>query len=165
MAALWRLPVIYVCENNAYAEFTATSESTSVPDISVRAQAYGIPGVTVDGNDVLAVYEAARAAVGRAREGKGPTLIEAKTYRWEGHVVGEQAFIPDYRSREEVEQAQQRCPIERFRKELLATGFVSEAELERIRGEVEHDLDDAVRYAQESPFPALEEAARDVFAA
>ena len=164
LAALWKLPVVYVCEHNQYAEFTAASESTCVPDIAVRAQAYGIPGVIVDGNDVLAVYEALLPAVARARRGEGPTLVEAKTYRWEGHVVGEQAFLPDYRPLEEIERAKQGCPIVRFTAVLLATPFIADAELERIRGEVERDLDAAIRFAQEAPQPAPEEALDDVFA-
>ena len=164
LAAVWKLPAIYVCENNSYAEFTAASASTSVKDIAVRAQSYDIPGVTVDGNDVLAVYEATRQAVERARGGGGPTLIEAKTYRWEGHVVGEQAFVPDYRPTAEVDAAKQRCPIALFAQKVLATKFIDAAELERIRNEVEQELAAAVQHAQEAPQPAPEEALEDVFA-
>ena len=164
LASLWKLPVIFVCQNNAYAEFTPTAESTSVKDIAVRGQGYDIPGVIVDGNDVLAVYEEMQAAVARAKRGAGPTLIEAKTYRWEGHVVGEQAFVGEYRPAEEVEAAKQRCPIALFTNRLLSTGFVEQAELERIAGEVQRDLDAAVAFAQSSPLPAAEEALDDLFA-
>ena len=164
LAGLWKLPVVYVCQNNAYAEFTPTSESTSVPDIAVRAQGYNMPGVIVDGNDVLAVYEVTQAAVARAKRGDGPTLIEAKTYRWEGHVVGEQAFVGEYRPAAEVEAAKQRCPIARFAQEVRATGFVDQAELERIATEVQRDLDDAVAFAQASPLPEPQEALEDLFA-
>jgi len=164
LAAIWKLPVLYVCENNQYGEFTPASESTSVPDIAVRAQGYGIAGVTVDGNDVLAVYEQTALAVERARRGDGPTLLEAKTCRWEGHVVGEQAFVPEYRPAGEVEKARQLCPIDRLRTALLATGFVEEAELDRIRAEAERELDDAVAFAQAAPRPGPEEALTDVFA-
>ena len=164
LGGLWKLPVVYVCQNNAYAEFTPTSQSTSVPDIAVRAQGYNMPGVIVDGNDVLAVHETAQAAVARARRGDGPTLIEAKTYRWEGHVVGEQAFVPDYRPNDEIEAAKRRCPILLFSQQLLATGFIEQAELERVAAEVQRDLDDAVAFAQSSPFPEPQEALEDLFA-
>ena len=164
LAGLWKLPVLFVCQNNGYAEFTATAESTAVKDIAVRAQGYNMPGVIVDGNDVLAVYEAAQAAVARAKRGEGPTLIEAKTYRWEGHVVGEQAFVGEYRPADEVEAAKLRCPIVLFAKQVLATGFVDQAELERIAAEVQRDLDEAVAFAQSSPLPDASEALEDVFA-
>ncbi|MCK6555126.1 thiamine pyrophosphate-dependent dehydrogenase E1 component subunit alpha [Candidatus Binatia bacterium] len=164
LAGLWKLPVIYVCQNNAYAEFTPTAESTSVPDIAVRAAGYGMPGVIVDGNDVLAVYAAAREAVERARRGAGATLIEAKTYRWEGHVVGEQAFVGEYRPREEVEAARARCPIARFANYLETAGIATGADLDEIRAAVQADLDAAVAFARSSPFPEPLEAELDVFA-
>jgi pyruvate dehydrogenase E1 component alpha subunit len=163
LAGLWKLPVIYVCQNNCYAEFTPASESTSVEDIAVRAQGYNMPGVIVDGNDVLAVYEVVKAAVERAKRGEGPTLVEAKTYRWEGHVVGEEAFVGEYRSVEEVEAAKQRCPIVLFSQRVVATGFVDEAELNRIAGEVQREIDEAVAFAQSSPSPEPEEALNDLF--
>jgi pyruvate dehydrogenase E1 component alpha subunit len=165
LAGLWKLPVIYVCQNNRYAEFTPTSESTSVQDIAVRAQGYNMPGVIVDGNDVLAVYEAIKTAVARAKRGEGPTLVEAKTYRWEGHVVGEQAFVGEYRPPEEIEAAKQRCPIVLFSQQVLATGFIDEAELNRIGGEVQREIDDAIAFAQSSPQPEPAEALDDLFAA
>jgi TPP-dependent pyruvate/acetoin dehydrogenase alpha subunit len=164
LAGLWKLPVIYVCQNNRYAEFTPTSESTSVQDIAVRAQGYNMPGVIVDGNDVLAVYEAIKTAVARAKRGEGPTLVEAKTYRWEGHVVGEQAFVGEYRPPEEIEVAKQRCPIVLFSQQVLATGFIDEGELNRIAGEVQREIDDAVAFAQSSPQPEPTEALDDLFA-
>jgi TPP-dependent pyruvate/acetoin dehydrogenase alpha subunit len=164
LAGLWKLPAIYVCQNNCYAEFTPTSESTSVKDIAVRAAGYNMPGVIVDGNDVLAVYETMLQAVARAKKGEGPTLIEAKTYRWEGHVVGEQAFVGEYRDPNEVEAAKQRCPIALFGPRMVATGFVTEAELERIQNEVQKDLDEAVAFAQSSPLPDVATATQDVFA-
>ena len=165
LASLWHLPAIYVCQNNAYAEFTPTAESTSIKDIAVRGTAYGMPGIIVDGNDVLAVHEVMLTAVQRAKRGDGPTLIEAKTYRWEGHVVGEQAFVGEYRDPNEVEAAKQRCPIVRFAQQLGTTGFVELAELKRIDAEVEKAVAEAVEFAQSSSLPSLEEATRDVFAA
>jgi TPP-dependent pyruvate/acetoin dehydrogenase alpha subunit len=164
LASLWKLPIVYVCQNNAYAEFTPTSESTAVQDIAVRAQGYDMPGVIVDGNDVLAVYEVTQAAVARAKRGAGPTLIEAKTYRWEGHVVGEQAFVAEYRHADEVEAAKRRCPIVLFTQQVLSTGVIAVSELERIAGEVQGDLDAAVAFAQSSPLPEPEEALDDAFA-
>jgi len=164
LAGLWKLPVIYVCQNNCYAEFTPTSESTSVKDIAVRAQGYNMPGVIVDGNDVLAVYEVIKTAVERAKRGEGPTLVEAKTYRWEGHVVGEEAFVGEYRPPEEIEVAKQRCPIVLFSQQVVATGFIDEAELNRIAGEVQREIDEAVAFAQSSPLPEPEEALNDLFA-
>jgi TPP-dependent pyruvate/acetoin dehydrogenase alpha subunit len=164
LAGLWRLPAVYVCQNNAYAEFTPTAESTAVKDIATRAAGYNMPGIIVDGNDVLAVYEEAVKAVQRAKRGDGPTLIEAKTYRWEGHVVGEQAFVGEYRSPDEIEAAKQRCPIALFSQVLRATGFIAPAELDRIQREVQKDLDAAVAFAQSSPLPEVAEATQDVFA-
>jgi TPP-dependent pyruvate/acetoin dehydrogenase alpha subunit len=165
LASVWKLPVIFVCQNNGYGEFTPTFEATSVQDIAVRAQGYDMPGVIVDGRDVVAVYEAALAAVARAKRGEGPTLIEAKTDRWEGHVVGEQAFVANYRPEGEVDAAMQRCAIAHFTQQLLATGFVEQAELDRIRDEAQRDLDEAVAFAQSSPLPEPQQALDDVFAA
>jgi TPP-dependent pyruvate/acetoin dehydrogenase alpha subunit len=164
LAGLWKLPVIFVCQNNCYAEFTPTSESTAVKDIAVRAQGYNMPGVIVDGNDVLAVYDVIKTAVARAKRGEGPTLVEAKTYRWEGHVVGEQAFVGEYRPAEEIEAAKQGCPIVRFSQQAVATGFIDEAELSRVAGEVQREIDDAVAFAQSSPLPEPTEALDDLFA-
>jgi pyruvate dehydrogenase E1 component alpha subunit len=110
------------------------------------------------------VYEAMQTAVARAKRGDGPTLIEAKTYRWEGHVVGEEAFVGAYRPADEIEAAKLRCPIVLFTKRVLATGFISSAELERVVGEVQRDLDAAVAFAQSSPLPEPHEALEDVFA-
>ncbi|MFN8628007.1 MAG: thiamine pyrophosphate-dependent dehydrogenase E1 component subunit alpha [Candidatus Binatia bacterium] len=164
LAGLWKLPLLLVCQNNCYAEFTPTSESTAVRDIAVRAQGYDMPGVIVDGNDVLAVYEATTTAVARAKRGEGPTLIEAKTYRWEGHVVGEQAFIGEYRPADEVQAAKRRCPIVLFGQKMLATGFVDQAELDRIAAEVQREIAAAVEFAQTSPLPEPREALHDLFA-
>jgi TPP-dependent pyruvate/acetoin dehydrogenase alpha subunit len=163
LAGLWKLPMLFVCQNNCYAEFTPTSESTAVKDIAVRAQGYDMPGVIVDGNDVLAVYEVVKTAVARAKRGDGPTLIEAKTYRWEGHVVGEEAFLGAYRPADEISAAKQRCPIILFTKKVLNTGFIEPAELERIAAEVQRDITEAVAFAQSSPLPEPHEALEDLF--
>jgi TPP-dependent pyruvate/acetoin dehydrogenase alpha subunit len=166
LAAVWKLPVIFVCENNGFGEFTPMQTVTSVRDIAVRAKAYDIPGVIVDGNDVFEVYRFASEAVARARAGEGPTLLECKTYRWEGHVVGEQAFIgaEGYRTQAEIEQWKRKCPIVRFQQFLLQDGKVKREELERIDEETRRELDEAVKFARESPLPEPSEAETDVFA-
>lgn len=153
MASLWKLPVIYLCENNGYAVTTSLAASHAQPDIAKRADSYGMPGVKVDGQDVGAVYEAASAAVARARTGQGPTLIEAQTYRFDEHQVG--LIVPGqpYRAPQEVEQYKnERDPIGLFRKVLLEGGL-SAAELNAIEGEVTAQVAEAMRFGEESPFP------------
>ncbi|HXG17353.1 MAG TPA: dehydrogenase E1 component subunit alpha/beta [Calidithermus sp.] len=159
LAAVWNLPLIFLCENNQYALSTAAARTTAGPSIAARAAGYGIPGVRVDGNDVLAVYEAAREAVARARAGQGPTLIEAVTYRWGGHSM--RANLPQYRTEAEEREWMARDPIARFERHLLDAGLVAAARLKELREAVEAELDEAVRFAQASPEPtvALMEAA------
>jgi acetoin:2,6-dichlorophenolindophenol oxidoreductase subunit alpha len=157
MGSLWKLPVIYVCENNGYAITTSLALSHAQTSIAKRADAYGMPGIEVNGQDVRAVYEAASAAVGRARRGEGPTLIEAKTYRFDEHNVG--LFIPGkpYRPPEEVEEYMKNCdPIVLFRRVLLAEG-VKEAELVAIENEVVAAVEESVRFGEESPLPKPED--------
>jgi TPP-dependent pyruvate/acetoin dehydrogenase alpha subunit len=159
------LPVVFVCENNGFGEFTPMQTVTSVKDIAVRAQAYGIPGHIVDGNDVVEVYQYASDAIARARAGEGPTLLECKTYRWEGHVVGEQAFLGSgaYRSDQEVDEWKRRCPLIRFEKLAAEKGRISATELEKIRAETEAELEAAVKFARESPLPDPSEVTDDVY--
>ena len=147
MAALWKLPVIFVCENNQYALSMTVAMSSAMPDIAGRACAYGIPGQRVDGNDVTAVYRAAKTAVERARNGEGPTLLECVTYRIRGHARFEAAH---YRDKEEVELWKQRDPIMRFDEALKREGLVTQEELEDIRQQVEDSIEAAVTYAQAS---------------
>lgn len=161
MAAIWSLPVIFVCENNLYAMGTRVSMVMLIENIADRAAAYGIPGVVVDGNDVLAVYEATLRAAERARRGEGPTLIECKTYRHRGHSRVDPA---KYRPKEEVEAWLARDPIKRFREKLLGLNVLTEAEIQQIDREVAAEIDEAVQYAMESPYPAPEEALEDVYA-
>ncbi|MEM0095744.1 MAG: pyruvate dehydrogenase (acetyl-transferring) E1 component subunit alpha [Candidatus Bathyarchaeia archaeon] len=161
MAAIWSLPVIFVCENNLYAMGTRQSMVMRIENIADRAAAYGIPGVVVDGNDVLAVYEATSKAAERARKGEGPTLIECKTYRHRGHSRVDPA---KYRPREEVEAWLAKDPIKRFREKLLGLNVLTEAEIQQIDREVAAEIEEAVRYAMESPYPAPEEALEDVYA-
>jgi pyruvate dehydrogenase E1 component alpha subunit len=166
MAALWKLPVIYVCENNMYGMHTAVSKSTSVRNISVRAQAYDIPGLTVDGMNVLAVYEAASQAVDRARKGQGPTLLECKTYRFLGHsgpYVIEAAQVKPYRTIEEVNEWKKRDPIPALRNKLVADKVLPEEKAIELSNKVKQEVEDAVRFAEQSPDPLPEEAVQDVF--
>ena len=145
MAALWDLPVIYVIENNQFALSMKVSESSARTDLAARGSAYGIPGVVVDGNDVVAVYRVAAEAVKRARSGEGPTLIEAQTYRIRGHARFEAAA---YRDSAEVEAWQEADPIERLAKALVAAGTASEDEINALREQAESAVEDAIEYAK-----------------
>ena len=164
IASAWKLPVVYVCENNLYGEFTAGRDVTSVKDIADRARGHDMPGVVVNGNDVVEVYEATREAVDRARKGEGPTLLECKTYRWEGHVVGEEAFLGkrSYRPADEIEAWKKRCPLMNLEQRFVPGSFSAE-ELEAVRTEVGRRIDEAVQFAMDSPLPAPEEALDDMF--
>jgi len=161
MAAIWQLPVVFVCENNLYAMGTRQTRVMRIENIADRAAAYGMPGVTVDGNDVLAVYKAAETAVERARKGGGPTLLECKTYRHKGHSRMDPA---KYRPKEEVEEWLAKDPIKRLRSKLLEANIMSEAEMEEVEREVTAEIEEAVKFALESPYPELEEALEDVYA-
>ena len=159
MAAVWKLPVVFVCENNVYAMGTRISNVTAIDDIAERAGGYGMPGIVVDGNDVVAVYSAAKRAVRRARDGGGPTLVECKTYRHKGHSRFDPA---KYRPAEEVEEWMRRDPILRFKTKLTQEGVITEEEAENIDREVIGAVDKSAEFATESPFPAPEEALEDV---
>jgi len=160
MAAIWNLPVVFVCENNLYAMGTRQSRVMTIENVADRAAAYGIPGVVVDGNDVMAVYETAHQAVERARGGGGPTLMECKTYRHKGHSRFDPAT---YRPKEEVEEWLKRDPIKRFRARLLETKTLTAEEADKIEQEVVAVIEDAVKFALESPYPAPEEALEQVY--
>jgi len=161
LAAIWDLPVVFVCENNQYAESTPVSYAIRVKNIADRAAAYGIPGVLVNGMDILAVYEATNQAVKRARKGEGPTLLDCKTYRYEGHEVGDPWDL--YRSKEEVEEWRQKDPIPTFERKLIDGKTATQKEIDAIQKEVLGLIDTAVEYARESPSPELKEAFEDVF--
>lgn len=150
MASIWDLPVVFVLENNQYGVSTYYRSVIRVPDLSIRAASYGIPGVRVDGFDVLAVYRAALEAVERARSGAGPTLLVTESYRLEGHYAGEPEV---YRSRAEVQEYWKKEPIGRFRAELLETQQADPEELQRIDEAIQDEIAEAVRFAQESPEP------------
>lgn len=161
LAAAWEIPVVFLCENNVYAEMTPISQEVKVERMSARAEGNGIPAVEVDGNDVLAVYEATRAAVERARAGGGPTFIEAHTYRLSGHMVGDPEV---YRSKEEVQKRRALDPIPRFKDVLLAKHGFSAAEVEALERQAAAAVDDAESFAKASPPPDPATALDDVYA-
>lgn len=160
LGAVWKLPVVYVVENNLYGVSAPTYKSTAVKDISVRSKAYNIPGITVDGNDVLAVFDAVSEAVERARTGKGPSLIECKTYRWRGHWEGDPLT---YRPKGELEEWMRKDPIKRFKKVLMDREFLTKAEDEAIKKKTDEEVEGAVRFAEESQYPEPKEALQHVF--
>ena len=161
LAGLWKLPAIFFCENNLYGEGTPQSKQAPVTDLAVRAEGYGFPGIIVDGQDVLAVYETVRQAASRARAGKGPTFIEAKTYRYRGHYEGDPQV---YRLPGEMEEWRARDPIPAFRQRLLEAGMFDEAALKEIETGVQDQLDGAVAFAKDAPLPEPQEAFQGVYA-
>jgi acetoin:2,6-dichlorophenolindophenol oxidoreductase subunit alpha len=162
LAAIWSLPVIFVCENNQYTEWTPTTRLTA-GSIAERGRPLGIPGHTVDGNDVLKVHAHAREAVARAREGGGPTLIEARTYRWHGHNEGEEVFSGQYRPQEEIDEWKARDPIPQLRARLAEWGVLDDAGATAIDEEETARVEDALAFAQASPEPDREEALAHLF--
>jgi pyruvate dehydrogenase E1 component alpha subunit len=165
LAAVQKLPVLFVCENNQYGEFTPMEKATAVRDIALRAQGYGIPGVIVDGTDASAVYDVAVAAVARARAGEGPTLIEAKTHRKGGHAEGEKAFLAGgvYRSEEEIAEMMRKDPIERMHKVLLESGAATSNDLEELDQSITQSVVEAVAFARRSPDPKPEAIYEDTW--
>ncbi|MCR4424608.1 MAG: thiamine pyrophosphate-dependent dehydrogenase E1 component subunit alpha [Firmicutes bacterium] len=161
MAGLWKLPVVYVCENNLYGISVSQTRHQAIKDVAVRASSYGMPGVTVDGNDVLAVYDAAKEAVERARSGGGPTLLECKTYRHGGHHCGEPGTA--YRPQDEIAAWKNADPITRMVDRLISSGILEPKDVREIQGAVDSLLLEAVEYAKGSPLPAPEEALEDLY--
>ncbi len=161
LAAIWDLPVVFACQNNLYQQSTPIQDYTKLEDLSDRAKAYGIPGVTVDGNDAVAVAEVANKAIERARSGDGPTLIVGNTYRYYGHHMGDPGT--SYRTKEEVERWKKQDSIERFRSQLLQKKILTEAKVKEIEVATARELDEAVRFAAESPEPRVEEAIEDIY--
>jgi len=162
LASVWKLPVIFLCQNNRYAEHTAYAKGTSGESIAARAKGYGIPGVRVDGNDPVAVYEAARTAVERARAGEGPTLLEAVTFRFNGHLIGDPG---EYIPKAEYQAAVAADPYPKYRQWLVEQKHASAAALEAIDAELEAELEAAVKFAFDSPLTEVAEITRDVYAA
>ena len=160
IASIWKLPVVFVCENNQYAMSMAMARSTAVVNVADRANSYAIPGVIVDGNNFAEMAEASFQATERARAGEGPTLIEAKTYRTRGHSRSDRNR---YRAREEIEAWKARDPIARFEAEIVALGLATEPRVAAIAAEVEKEMAEAVAAASASPWPAVADVARDVY--
>jgi TPP-dependent pyruvate/acetoin dehydrogenase alpha subunit len=161
LAALWKLPVIFVIEDNKWAISVPKSSSTAIVRNSDRAVAYGIPGVFISDNDLFALYEAAGEAIERARKGGGPTLIEIETYRFYGHFEGDPEV---YRPKDEVEKLREKDPIKRVKEQLVARGWLDEQGYETLWSKARSEVDEAIRFARESPYPEPEEALEDVFA-
>ena len=161
LAALWNLPVIFCCENNGWAQFTPQKVYMKVENIAKRAESYGMPGVTVDGGDVLKVLDEAQKAVARARAGSGPTLLECKTSRWLGHYSGDPQ---KYRSPDEIRAAREIDPIARFEKHLLETGQITAATAGALDAKVAREIEEAISFAENSPVAGAEEILTDVYA-
>jgi TPP-dependent pyruvate/acetoin dehydrogenase alpha subunit len=161
MASVWKLPVVFVCENNLYGISVSIKKACVLDTLANRSAAYGIPGVCVDGNDVLAVREAADQAVDRARKGEGPTFLECRTYRWYGHFTADDG---KYRPDEEVRYwKEERDPIKNFAAHLLGEEGVAQEELDRIQAEVNQEIESAFRFAQESPPAEVEGMLKGVY--
>ncbi len=162
LATAWCLPVLFVCQNNQYQQSTPMRDYCRLTDIADRAKAYGIPGITVDGNDAVAVAEVAREAIEKCRKGEGPILIVGNTYRTVGHHMGDPGT--SYRPKEEIEEWKKKDPIKRLRQQMVQNKTATDAELDEIENNVLRELDEAVKFAQESPEPTPEEALEDIYA-
>lgn len=160
MAAAWKLPIVYIIENNHFGVSVPIRTVTNTDNLSDRAKGYGIPGVTIDGNDVMIVYETVKAAVLRAKNQEGPTLIECKTYRWQGHNVGDPGA---YRDPKEVEIWKEKCPVKNLKEALLRDGPANESKIAEIEAAVDAEIARAVVFAKESPYPEPESAFEDMF--
>jgi pyruvate dehydrogenase E1 component alpha subunit len=165
LASIWKLPVIFLCENNQYAVTTSFRDAVAVENISDRAYAYDMPGVLVDGQDAMAMYEATTEAVRRARAGEGPTLIEARTYRYEDHSEGLVRILREsYRTDEEVERWRERDPIEVHSRWLTEQEIASQKEIEAVREDVAETIAEALEFARESPYPEMDDLLNDMYA-
>jgi len=160
LAALWNLPIVFCCENNGWAEFTPRKVHMKIESISKRAESYGMPGATVDGDDVLKVREEAEKAIARARKGGGPTLMECKTHRWFGHYAGD---AQKYRSPEEIEEVRKFDPILKFQKFLFKSKYLDPEGVEKIDARIRSEIDEAIAFAESSPVPGAEALFEDVY--
>lgn len=160
LASIWKLPIVFVCENNNYGISMSQSRHQAIKDVADRGAAYGIPGIAVDGNDVLAVYEAASEAVARARKGQGPTLVECKTYRWRGHFEGDPG---NYKPKEEQEAWLKKDPIPRFEAFLKENNVLNEKELAACVEQVKNEIKEAIQFAEESPDPDVASVVQDIY--
>jgi pyruvate dehydrogenase E1 component alpha subunit len=163
MAALYKLPVVFVCENNGYGEYTPQANHQAIVDVADRAPGYGMPGVIVDGMDVVAVYEAAGEAIARARAGGGPTLLECKTYRYYDHV-GVRGMGLSYRTDEEVEEWKKKDPIAQFESRLAEQDVLSAEDARKVHDEALAEIADAIKFAEDSPYPEADALLEDVYA-
>lgn len=161
MAAVWKLPVVFVLENNGWAQGNSAEKERAVEKLSLRACGYGMPGVTVDGDDVLAVYDATEAAIARARRGEGPTLLECVTRRWGGHSAKD---LDAYRDQKEVATYRQYCPVARYQKHLLQQAIFTSEEISEIERAARGEVDEAVEFAEQSAYPAPETVTTNVYA-
>ena len=161
LASLWKLPVVFCCENNGWAQFTPQKVYMKIENISKRAESYGMVGVTVDGDDVLKVHEEAAKSVLRARKGDGPTLLECKTHRWFGHFVGD---AQKYRSPNEIQEARGFDPIGKFQKYLIGSKQISPEYLDTIETQIQLEIEEAITFAESSPLEGIEELFNDVYA-
>ncbi len=160
LSSIWKLPVVFICENNGYGISMSQDRHQAIKDVSDRAVAYNIPGVTVDGNDVFAVYEAVNEAAKRARKNQGPTLVECKTYRHRGHFEGDPTM---YRTDEELQEWLEKDPVKRMQQFMLDNDIASQADLDQKGAEVDAIIATAVKFAQDSPKPSLESAVENVY--
>lgn len=163
LAAVHKLPVVFVCENNQYGISTPQKKHQTIKDVSVRSAAYDIPGITVDGNDVMVVHETVNKAIQRARSGKGPTLVECKTYRWRGHHEGDPNQGERYRSKGDIRPWLEKCPIKRFEKLLLKEKILTPSSMAKMKEALQQEIEEAVEFANNSPFPKDEDIYEDVF--
>jgi pyruvate dehydrogenase E1 component alpha subunit len=162
IAGVWKLPVIYVCENNQYAMTVSLEKSVAIKQLSARGAAYGFEGQTVDGNDVEAVYEATQAAAAKARSGGGATFLECMTYRWDGHFGGDPGT--GYRSKEEIESWKRKCPIKRLKEKLIEAGSLSEDEFATMSAQVYAELAEVAKRAEAAPLPRKEVDLNSIYA-
>lgn len=160
IASVWKLPVVFVNENNLYGISCRIDRGMNISDVAERAKAYGMPAIIVDGNDVNAVYDAAGEAIERARRGEGPTFIECKTYRWRGHFEGEPET---YRPKEEIKEWKAKDPIKKYENYLIENGLADEEKFKEIEAKVKQEVSDALKFAEESPFPEIHSALEDVY--
>lgn len=161
LAAVWNLPVLFLCENNGWAEFTPREEVMKIETVSLRAAGYGIHGFTVDGDDVVAVYKAAADTIAQIRQGKGPVLMECLTHRWYGQYAGDPQ---QYRDKDELANVRDFCPIKRFKKSLIDEGILTEKEAEEIKQTLSNEIDEVVEYVKAAPMPDLEELDKYLYA-
>jgi TPP-dependent pyruvate/acetoin dehydrogenase alpha subunit len=160
LSSAWKLPVVYLCENNTYGESTYIYDIVNITKLTDRALSYNMPSIEIDGNDVLAVYEAVTEAAAKARKGEGPTFIEAKTCRWRGHYEGDSQT---YRTEKEIADCKKKDPIVRFRKDLITRGVMTKAEADKIHKEAVEEINQAVKFAEESPWPEPKEIYTDIY--